>query len=113
MNDKDRETILYAVKATAAQNDAVIVIHGTDRLAETGEYLHAHLPDLDRPIILTGAIRPYEFRDTDAVQNVTESLLACGLLAPGVWCVLHSRALRFPGVTKDRARMTFVKKDER
>jgi len=112
MNDKDRETILYAVKAAAAQNDAVIVIHGTDRLAETGEYLHAHLPDVDRPIILTGAIRPYEFRDTDALQNVTEALFAAGLLSPGVWCVMHSRALRFPGVTKDRRRMTFVRKDE-
>lgn len=112
MNDKDRETILYAVKAAAAQNDAVIVIHGTDRLAETGEYLHAHLADLDRPIILTGAMRPYEFRDTDAVQNVTEALFACGLLDPGVWVVMHSRALRFPGVAKDRTRMTFVKKDE-
>ncbi len=112
MNDKDRETILYAVKAAAAQNDAVIVIHGTDTLAETGEHLHAHLPDLDRPIILTGAIRPYEFRDTDAVQNVTEALFAAGLLAPGVWCVMHSRALRFPGVVKDRSRMTFLKKDD-
>ena len=113
MTDKDRETILYAVKAAAAQNDALIVIHGTDRLAETGEYLHTHLPDVDRPIILTGAMRPYEFRDTDAVQNVTEALFAAGVLPPGVWCVLHSRALRFPGVWKDRTRMTFVRKDER
>ena len=79
----------------------------------TGEYLHAHLPGIEKPIILTGAIRPYEFRDTDAVQNVTEALLACGLLEPGVWLVMHSRALGFPGVVKDRSRMTFVRnKDE-
>jgi L-asparaginase len=112
IDDKDRETILYAVKAAMPHNDAVIVIHGTDTLSVTGVYLHAHLPAVDKPIILTGAIRPYEFRDTDAVQNVTEALLACGLLEPGVWLVMHSKALPFPGVTKDHSRMTFVRKSE-
>jgi len=110
MDDNDRETILYAVKAALPHSDAIIVIHGTDTLSVTGEYLHANLPDLEMPIIMTGAMRPYEFRDTDAVQNVTESLLACGLLDPGVWVVMHSRSLRFPGVVKDRVRMTFVAK---
>ena len=108
IDDTDRQTILYAIKAALPQNDAVIVIHGTDTLADTGEFLHANLPEVAKPIILTGAIRPYEFRDTDAVQNVTEALLACGLLEPGIWAVIHSRALRFPGVKKDRATMTFV-----
>ena len=112
MDDNDRRTILYAVRAALAQNDALIVIHGTDRLALTGEYLHEKLPRLDKPVILTGAMRPYEFRDTDAVQNVTEALFACSVLAPGVWCVMHSRALRFPGVVKDRGRMTFVRKSD-
>ena len=113
IDDADRQTILYAIKAAISQNDAIVVIHGTDTLATTGEYLRANLPDIDKPIILTGAIRPYEFRDTDAIQNITEALLACGLLEPGVWVVMHSRALRFPGVTKDRSRMTFVPTEER
>jgi len=108
IDDGDRETILYAVKAALPQSDAIIVIHGTDTLTVTGEYLHADLPDLEMPIVMTGAMRPYEFRDTDAVQNVTESLLACRLLDPGVWVVMHNRAFRLPGVVKDRTRMTFV-----
>jgi len=111
IGDSDRQTILYAIKASMPQNDAVIIIHGTDTLADTGEYLQANLADVEKPIILTGAMRPYEFRDTDAVQNVTEALLACGLLDPGVWVVMHSRALRFPSVSKDRDRMTFVQTD--
>lgn len=78
----------------------------------TGEYLQANLTDVRKPIILTGAMRPYEFRDTDAVQNVTEALFACALLDPGVWTVMHSRALRFPGIGKDRTRMTFVQEGE-
>ena len=112
MDDNDRRTILYAVRAALTQNDALIVIHGTDTLAVTGEFLHTKLPRLDKPVILTGAMRPYEFRDTDAIQNVTEALFACSVLSPGVWCVMHSRALRFPGVVKDRGRMTFSRRPE-
>jgi len=109
MDDADRQTIMYAVMAAMPENDAIIVIHGTDTLAKTGEYLHANLPQPAKPIILTGAIRPYEFRDSDAVQNVTESLFACRLLEPGVWVIMHNRALRFPGIVKDRRKMTFVR----
>ena len=53
-------------------------------------------------------MRPYELRRTDALQNLVESLMAVQLLAPGVWCVMHNRALRFPGVRKDLERGTFV-----
>ena len=108
----DRQTILYAIKAAMPHNDAIIIIHGTDTLAKTGEYLQANLSDIEKPVILTGAMRPYEFRDSDAVQDVTEALFACGLLGPGVWVVMHSRALRFPGVVKDSSSMTFIPANE-
>lgn len=109
MTDVDRAHILDAVRAALATDDAVLVVHGTDTLSLTGEYLHAHLADPGKPIVLTGAMRPYEFRDTDAFQNMTEALLACRVLPPGVYCVMHNQALRFPGVLKDRSRMTFVR----
>ncbi len=108
LTDTDRQAILYAVMAAQSQSDAVVVIHGTDTLAETGRYLQGRLEELATPIVLTGAMRPYEFRDTDAVQNVTEALLAARLLPPGVWVVFHGRALPCPNVVKDRVKMTFV-----
>jgi L-asparaginase len=111
MTDPDRDLILAAVKKAISTHDAVIVVHGTDTLEKTGEHLHSGLPGLDRPVLLTGAFRPFEFRDTDAYQNVTEALLAARLLPPGVYAVLHNRALAFPGVTKDRARQTFSRRD--
>lgn len=110
MTPDDRREILEAVRAAFAEHAAVLVIHGTDTLSETGELLCAELADLDRPVLLTGAMRPYEFRDSDALQNVTESLMAARLLEPGVYVVLHGRALQFPGVVKDRARRTFVRR---
>jgi L-asparaginase len=110
MTPDDRDRILQGVRGALAIHDAVVVIHGTDTLAETGEHLHANLMQLAVPVILTGAMRPYEFRDTDALQNVTESLLASRLLTPGVYVVMHGRALAFPGVVKSRERRSFVRR---
>jgi L-asparaginase len=107
MTPEDRDTILLAVRKALPSHDGILVIHGTDTLAETGHHLETNLGKLSIPVVLTGAMRPYEFRDTDAVQNVTESLLALRLLEPGVWAVMHGRALAFPGVRKDRERRTF------
>ncbi len=107
MTEADRRRILAAVREALRDHDAVVVVHGTDTLAVTGHVLHENLPALDKPVILTGAMRPFEFRDTDAYQNITEALLACRLAPPGVYCVMHNQVLRFPGVEKDRARMTF------
>ena len=104
MTDADRQRILQAVRT--ATSGAVLVLHGTDTLSQTGEYLHYHLSESDRPVVLTGAMRPFEFRDSDAQQNITEALLACRLLSPGVYAVMHNQVLRFPGVVKDIERLT-------
>jgi L-asparaginase len=111
MTAEDRRIIAKAVRDAVKNSDAVIILHGTDTLEETGDLLCREIGDLEVPVILTGAMRPYEFRDTDAVQNVTEALLAARLLEGGVYVVMHNRVLRFPGVTKDRQALTFVQKD--
>jgi len=113
MNEEDRVRIVQAVRSALPTSDAVVVVHGTDTLSKTGEALHAELEGLQHPVILTGAMRPYEFRDTDALQNVTEALLAARLLQPGVYVVMHNRVLSFPGVFKDRRSLTFRPGEER
>ncbi len=107
MTVEDREVILQAVRTALPTSDAVVIVHGTDTLSVTGDFLEEHLQDLDRPVVMTGAMRPYEFRDTDALQNVTEALLAARLLPAGVYVAMHNRVLQFPGVYKDRRALTF------
>ncbi|MEA2599896.1 MAG: L-asparaginase [Acidobacteriota bacterium] len=115
MTEADRNRILEAVRATGACEDGattgIVLLHGTDTLALTGEHLHANLGDPRVPIVLTGAMRPFEMKQSDAFQNLTEALFATGVLTPGVYCVAHGRALAFPGVRKDTERGTFVKPD--
>ena len=108
MTEDDRQRVLAAARRSLSISDAIVILHGTDTMPKTGELLHRQLQDLSIPVILTGAMRPYEFRDSDALQNVTESLLAARLVLPGVYVVMHNRVLRFPGVVKDRETLTFV-----
>ena len=113
MTEADHELIADTAEIMSRNHDGVVIVHGTDRLAITGERIHSTLSahgQLLRPIVLTGAMRPYELRRTDATQNLTEALLAVQLLPPGVYVAMHNRVLAFPGVEKDRERGTFVKR---
>jgi len=110
MTDEDRSLIVKAVRAAAELSDAVLVLHGTDTLAVTGDLLAKELGTPRVPVILTGAWRPFEMTRSDALQNLTESLVASALVAPGVYCCAHGRVLKFPGVEKDRELGTFVGK---
>jgi len=109
MSDEDHTLIARTAESMCAAYGGVVVLHGTDRLAKTGERMVELLGTPRVPIVLTGAMRPYVMRNSDAEQNIIEALLAVQLLAPGVYVTLHNKVLRFPGVRKDRERGTFVK----
>ena len=109
MTDDDHDRVAAVADVYQASHDGLVVTHGTDRLQLTGERLCARLWEPRVPIVLTGAMRPYELRNTDALQNLTEALLAVQLLQPGVYVALHNQVLRFPGVVKDHKELRFVK----
>ena len=107
LRPKEHELIARAVEACLEENVGVVITHGTDTLERTGEACLSYLKNLTGPVVLTGAMRPYELRSTDALQNLTEALLAVQILPPGVYVVMHNQVLRFPGVYKDRAGLCF------
>lgn len=117
LTDADRRRIVEMARVMSGDGDTdrdgdtdgVVILHGTDTLCVTGDLLAAELPDTPVPVILTGAMRPYEMKRSDALQNLNEAIFATGVLPPGVYCVAHGRALRFPGVAKDPVRGTFVR----
>ncbi|MGP1347709.1 MAG: asparaginase domain-containing protein [Phycisphaerales bacterium] len=117
LTDRDRAMIVSAVRAAFTLSDGIVILHGTDTLHTTGELLHEKLfggadgaggePGAV-PVILAGAFRPFEMQHSDALQNLTEALVASSLVPPGVYCASHGRVLRFPGVVKDREHSRFV-----
>lgn len=112
MTDGDHTLIARTALAMAEAHDGVIIVHGTDRLANTGERCVELNNNPRVPIVLTGAMRPYAMRNTDAIQNLTESLLAVQILAGGVYVVMQNSVLKFPGVVKDRDQGRFVQSAE-
>lgn len=111
MTPADHTLIADCVERELDTHDGVVVVHGTDRLAVSGDAILARIAasGVRKPVVLTGAMRPWELRRTDAVQNLTEALLAVQVMQPGVYVAMHNRVLAFPGVRKDAASGTFVK----
>jgi L-asparaginase len=106
MSEADHDLIARTAHEAAAGHEGVVVVHGTDRLAKSGDRILARAqPPV--PVVLTGAMRPYELRSTDAMQNLTEALTAVQLLPAGVYVAMHNQVLAFPGVEKDRDAGTF------
>lgn len=108
MTDPDRVLILGMVRAILKENAPIVITHGTDTMVETGLYLKRALPDLNTPIILTGAMTPLGFEGSDGLQNLTESLFAAQLLAPGIYVVVHGTSYPVDRVRKDPAQARFV-----
>jgi L-asparaginase len=117
MTDEDRASIVRAVKEATGHRpqgsagegaSGLVILHGTDTLTETGDRILKDVPGLRVPVVLTGAMRPFEMTRSDALQNLTEAIFAAGMLPPGVYCTAHGRVLKFPGVRKDREKGTFV-----
>jgi len=112
MSESDHALIARTAGALAETYRGVIIVHGTDTLALSGHKVLEVLGTPRVPIVFTGAMRPYELRSTDAVQNLTEALLAVQILPPGVYVAMHNQVLAFPGVQKDTQRGTFVRRAE-
>jgi len=108
MTAADHEEIASSAvrNATLPGVDGVVVVHGTDRLTESGDATAARGP-VATPIVFTGAMRPYELRDSDALQNLTEAIFAARVASPGVYVALHGTLLEFPGIVKDLGELTF------
>lgn len=109
MSAEDHTLIAQTAGRMAASHAGVVVVHGTDRLAVSGERVVELIATPAAPIVFTGAMRPWELRSSDALQNLTEALLAVQIVPPGVYVAMHNQVLQFPGVTKDPEHRTFVK----
>ncbi len=73
ITDDDRELIRRTIAQQPHRH--VLVTHGTDTMVETARVLQ---PIPDKVIVLTGALNPARFQNSDAVFNI-----GCAVGAPG------------------------------
>jgi L-asparaginase len=99
--DMDFETwmkLAHRCEHWLSQDDVagLVITHGTDTLEETAFFL-SQVIRASKPIVLTCAMRPANFKDADGPQNLREALLvAATTQGCGVWLVAageihHSR----------------------
>jgi L-asparaginase len=105
---EDRAGLAAEVGKLLPLNQPIVITHGTDTMVESGLAIERAFPSPPVPIILTGAMSPLGVEKSDGLQNLTESLFAARVLAPGVFIVIHGQVFPVAHVRKDRERGTFV-----
>src|ERR1700722_4593611 len=98
MTAADRIAVRDAVAASEAMR--IIVTHGTDTMVETARELQG-LPG--KTIVLTGALQPARFADSDAAFNLGLAVGAVQVLPPGVYITANGQVFRADSVRKNVA----------
>jgi L-asparaginase len=104
MDDADRALIRDAVIDSEAAR--IIVTHGTDTMVETAQALNG-IPG--KTIVLTGALQPGRFADSDAPFNLGMAIAAVQVLGAGVYIVANGTVFEGGQVRKNIALNQFEK----
>lgn len=98
MTDPHRAEILAACQRSAEQK--IVIIHGTDTMRETAQVLGE--ADLQKTIVLTGAMVPYRISSSDALFNLGFAVAVAQISAPGVFVAMNGRAFAWDRVRKNK-----------
>ncbi len=98
MQDGHRVKISQACRSSDAGR--IIIVHGTDTMQQTAEVLGQ--AQMDKTVVLTGAMVPYEFDGSDAFFNLGAAVSAVQLLPKGVYVVMNGRVFAWNHVKKNR-----------
>eukprot|EP01062_Namystynia_karyoxenos_P076895 TRINITY_DN7627_c0_g1_i1.p1 TRINITY_DN7627_c0_g1~~TRINITY_DN7627_c0_g1_i1.p1 ORF type:complete len:1528 (+),score=500.57 TRINITY_DN7627_c0_g1_i1:83-4666(+) len=82
------------IEAAYADNDAFVIVHGTDTLAYTASALSFMLENLSKPVILTGSQLPARAPRSDAYENLVGALEAAQQPIPEVAVYFRGKLFR-------------------
>lgn len=97
MTEADREKALNKVCAEPCAK--ILITHGTDTMVETARCLQGVA---DKTIVLTGAMQPLLFKDSDAVFNIGFALGVLMSRSPGIYIAMNGGVFSPEGVRKNR-----------
>jgi L-asparaginase len=96
MTPADRAAIRDAIAASDAKR--IIVTHGTDTMVETAWELQGLN---NKTIVLTGALQPARFADSDAAFNLGLAMGAVQVLPSGVYIAANGQVFSAHSVRKN------------
>lgn len=85
ITDEDRKSLAEMIQNRPESK--FIITHGTDTLIETANFLNQHVAN--KLIILTGAMLPERFSNSEAPINIGCAIAAANLLDQGVYVTMH------------------------
>jgi len=97
MEASHRQQILSACQACVHQK--IVVTHGTDTMPLTAKTLGE--AKLNKTIILTGAMVPYQFGASDALFNLGSAVSFVQILPPGVYIAMNGNIFDWNNVKKN------------
>lgn len=98
MTNEHRSEIREACRKSPESR--IVVTHGTDTMEQTARCLGE--ANLDKTIILTGAMVPYKFGSSDGLFNLGAAIALAQALPPDVYVAMNGRFFIWSNVTKDR-----------
>jgi L-asparaginase len=105
LTSEDRDNILkLCIENTA---DKIIITHGTDTMIETAEILSEIK---NKTIVITGAMRPEKFSNTDADFNIGLAAGGVQSLPFGVYIAMHGIILPWNTITRNLETGQFIQK---
>jgi len=99
MTDADRELIVG--QCLAADEERILVTHGTDTMEVTARVLGNRVNG--KTVVLTGAMVPYKFGSSDGLFNLGSALAFVQTLPHGVYIAMNGKWFRWDNVRKNRA----------
>lgn len=103
MTDADREVVRQAV--SEADEHMIVITHGTDTMTNTAKVL-IDIPG--KTVVLTGALSPALFKNSDAMFNIGAALTAVQTKPPGVYITMNGVVFDHDKVRKDVENNKFV-----
>lgn len=98
MKETDRKLIVDSCESTNEKN--IIVTHGTDTMTETAKKVGEK--NLQKTIVLTGAMIPYKFGTSDGLFNIASALAYVQTLSSGVYVAMNGRVFTYDNVIKNK-----------
>jgi L-asparaginase len=86
----------------------IIIIHGTDKMVDTAKYLGKNIKN--KTIVLTGAIIPYAFGNSDGLFNLGAALAFVQTLPPGVYISMNGKYFNWNNSRKNKQTCEFEEK---
>ena len=96
MTEEDRQSVRVAVQACPASR--ILITHGTDTMVATARSLEGMA---GKTIVLTGALQPGRFSDSDAAFNLGLAFGAVQLCSAGVYVVANGTVFPADRVRKN------------